>query len=148
MKTANPLTDKEKFPRQDPEIPWEVTTAELTNLKAKHSGTFRRTLMRSRARVIEMPVTPRKSFETRLDAWARGLNVVQLQRRAPRYQKLARHFDRELTRLGNITVEGVFNYEATKLERLKESFQLALFDAWSHYNAVVNEAKRRGALIK
>lgn len=133
MKTPNPLNDKVAFPRQDPEIPWETSTALLTDPKSKNSGTFRRTLMRSRARVIEMPTTPRRSFDERLQSWVRKLDVVQLSRRAPRYARAVRQFEAELTKHAD--------------GRFHDSLQLALFDAWSHYNAVIGEAKRRNALV-
>lgn len=120
-----------KLNRLDPEIPWDVSTPVLADPKAKHSGTFRRTMMRSRGRILEnLDATPARSYGEKLVASVARLNLRQLQKLVNRSTKAVRFFDRELAELPTGTMA-------------HERVQIAIADAWNRYDAALSEAARR-----
>lgn len=141
LQTPNPEVKRgvprplDKFPRQDPEIPLEVSSEILTNPKAKNSATFRRTMLRSRARVITLPVTAAKPYAVRVGNFSVSRSAVQLSRLLRRLPPRIRALEREHARL-----EGAKDF---RLLQRKDAVELALLDARKHLTALQNEASRR-----
>lgn len=135
----NPLHPDNKVPRQDPEIPLEVSAEILTNPKAKNSGSFRRTMLRSRSRVIVFPRQAGKTYAQRVEAFARSRDASQLCRLLSRLPK--RH-DRLQARLEELNA-----IENPTMQQMQEKnlVEMSKLDVSHHLVAVYAEhQKRRG----
>jgi hypothetical protein len=140
----NTLTDTEKFPRLDPELPHNVSSEVLTNPKLKNSGTFKRLMLRSRDRVIDYPRTAKKPYVDTVKRFVAGKNIVQLRKLIPRYARAAAAIRPAIVEVDRL-LESQRGAIHGRLVQLKRQHELALFDANSHRDACINEFnKRRG----
>jgi len=125
----------DKYPRQDPDIPLEVSSEMLTNPKGKSSASFRKTMLRSRGRIIILPVANQKPYAVKVEAFAKSRNAKQLCACLRRLPARIRALEREKARL-----EGKQDFRF--LQR-KNAIELSLLDAQKHLTALQHEASRR-----
>lgn len=133
MRQENPLHN---VPRRDPEIPLSVSSEVLTNPKAKNTATFRKTMLRSRERIVELPQKPRKPYADRVATFARSRNIVQLSRCLRRYSKRVPIF---VNWIESHPQEGL-NFR--QLQQ-RNAVEMALLDTRKHLEACETERTRR-----
>lgn len=146
MRPTRTLNDKEKFPRTPNELPREVSAEVLCNPKTKVSGPFRRTMLRSRASVIEYPRTRPLPYTATVGRFIASRSIVQLRRLLPRYRRAISAINEALDYVNKV-LETSSGDTRIKLLALKKQHELALFDAKSHFDACQNEAKRRATPV-
>lgn len=132
----NPLNDQEKYPRQEPSIPWEVSREVLTNPKAKNSGSFRRTMLRSRERAIGIPARAPKTYAERVNEFVKSRGMTQLCCCLRRYPRHVRSMTNWLNRH---PVEGM-NF--LQLQQ-RNTVEMSLADTQKHLVACESEYSRR-----
>lgn len=147
MRPIRTLNDTTKYPRQEPELPLDVSLEVLANCKLKNSDAFKRTMMRSRDRVIEYPRKAIRPYKDRVQRFVSGRNVVQLSKLVPRYARAIRAISAALAKV-DAALESQRGIVRDRMLALRRTHALALFDAQSHYEACLNEAQRRGAVLK
>jgi hypothetical protein len=76
MKVPRPLDNVPRIAASD--IPLDVSASVLCDCKTKNSTDFKKTMMRSRERVVDLKRTPAKSLDERLKARAKGCQMAQL----------------------------------------------------------------------
>lgn len=134
IKHENPLS---KFPRLDPEIPLTVSSEVLTNPTAKNSATFRKTMLRSRDRVIEVPRKSPKPYAVRVETFAKSRNARQLAKCLSRYPR--RHTVLEAKLAGLNLIE---NPNFIVLQK-RGACEMAILDLNHHIVACELEAANR-----
>ena len=122
--------------RREPEIPLTVSSEVLTNPKAKNSASFRKTMLRSRDRVVELPRKERKPYSDRVTTFARSRNIVQLSRCLVRYPRRVK-----------VLVNWLESHKAEQLNfvqlQQRNAVEMALLDTRNHLAACESESTRR-----
>ena len=133
MRPERPL---DKIPRLDPQIPWDVSREVLTNIKAKNSASFRRTMLRSREQIVDYPRKAAKPYAERVNEFVKSRDVYQLVNCLRRYPRRVRAMTQWLERH---PVEGL-NF--IQLQQ-RTAVEMSLVDTQKHLVACESEYAKR-----
>ena len=140
MRPNRTLNNREKYPRNEPEIPNDVTSEVLTNPKLKNSAAFRKTIQRARQVPIQYPGTPAKKFEVLVADFARSRGAKQLCNHITRYGRLLKHLPPKLEAIEKVLAELPTSLD---LQAAAAQLRVIIFDARTHYDACKAEFTRR-----
>jgi len=89
------------IPRSNPIVPLEMSAKALSDPKLKCSGRYRRSLMRSRERIVLRPTTPATPVAVKMFRRLQGLTLHQLNRRQHQFARRASTAKHLLDKLDN-----------------------------------------------
>lgn len=128
------------FPRTEPEIPNEVTGAILTDPKAKHRTSFKKTMSRARHRAVEFPRTEPKPYERMLEEWAKSKSMRQLLLQSKRSESRIPRITKYLEALRAALAETPASID---LQNKAKTAAFVLYDRTKHYEACRREIEAR-----